>query len=265
MILETINKMPKGMNLLPKISSTKKPLEENNYKKDESNNNINNNIKVNTKNNTKSSNNDNNNSNNSNIISELDSNNKITQNKEENTSKSNLNSSIVNINKTKKINNEINERINSPKKKTSGNIRAHKYHSIEKLNSVKNSNTTLDLNHVKPPIPDNNLQAETSSQHKSVQSYVSLSDASTAMALSSGHSTSISSLIKTDVTLNRQLPPPLPPNYPKNTGRSPESPRHLINLPKIIQPIVKIKENKNTSINLPSLIKNKTSKNSQRY
>ena len=183
---------------------------------------------------------------------------------------------------TNNKNNEIVDKMNNLRRKTSGNIRAHKYHSIDKHNSIKNSS----MDNQKISLLESNIISENKSQHKNIQSYVSLSDASTAVALSSGHSSSISSLIKSDISLkdvkkefnnnikpnyklnsslNKQLSPPIPPNTIRRSNRSTENPRRLINLPKILQPIVKIKENKNTSVNLPSLIKNKSSRNSQRF
>jgi len=242
------------MNLLPKIPSIKKSTEEN----------------INISNEPKLSNDKNENS--------------------ENKTVEEKNSNDNNMEEIKKLkdcnNNEIMDKMNSMKKKTSGNIRAHKYHSIDKHNSIKSPNVMINssMNNPNISLSDSNLLSENKSQHKNMQSYVSLSDASTAVALSSGHSSSISSLIKSDLSLkdikkefnngikpnsklnpslNRQLPPPIPPL--RGTNRSIESPRRLINLPKILQPIVKIKENKNTSVNLPSLIKNKSSKNSQRF
>ncbi|ORX81984.1 hypothetical protein BCR32DRAFT_267956 [Anaeromyces robustus] len=219
LVIKVLNEIPKGINLLPKIPLTRKSSEEINNNIDESKN-------VNSTVDDKQDNQSNEES--------------ITILKRENEISSNSN---ISPSKKIQINNEIHDNIKTPKKKTSGNIRAHKYH-----------------------IP--------------TQSYVSLSDASTAVALSSNHS-SISSLIKSDIILkdtkndfinniktsskiNRQLPPPVPPNYSKGSNKI-ESPKRIINLPKILKPISKIKENKNTSISLPSLIKNKTNKNSQRY
>ncbi|OUM70425.1 hypothetical protein PIROE2DRAFT_56741 [Piromyces sp. E2] len=238
-LIQTLNNLPKGMNLLPKI---KKPTEENNNKTE---------ILSNEKNNYES--------------------NEIASFKEEGKM---LNDSS-DINKIKN-NNETIDKMSNIKRKTSGNIRAHKYHSIEKIN--KNTND-LSPEHPKSSLSEVNIMSNSSGSHKQIQSIVSLSEASTAVALSSDHA-SLSSLMKSDITLkeskndfinnikansklalslNRQLPPPLPPNYARSNKTS-ESPRRLINLPKILQPITKIKGNKNTSINLPSLIKNKTTK-----
>ncbi|KAL6595872.1 hypothetical protein U3516DRAFT_787730 [Neocallimastix sp. 'constans'] len=248
-VLNTINKIPKGMNLLPKISAIKKEIGESKVKDEGHNKNIIN--KTITDTNKKSDVDSNNND--SNKTSEIKSNN---DNKEEKT----INMNLSNIKKIKSSNSDINEKLTVSKKKTSGSIRVHKYHTIEKLNIIKSPNNTLEPNYSTSTLSDSNLSMDTTSS-----SYVTLSDASTAVALSSGHSSSISSLIKSNISLNEHLQSPLPPNYSKNSGKSSESPRHLINLPKIIQPIVKMKENKNTSINLPSLINNKSTKNSQRY
>jgi len=178
-------------------------------------------------------------------------------------------SNTSDINKIKNSNNELNDKMSNLKKKTSGNIRAHKYHAIDK----HDVNTNELSKYSKSSLSEGNLMSDSSDSNKQPQSIVSLPEASAAVALSSNH-TSLSSLIKESksdfinnikassklaLSLNRQLPPPLPPNYARSNKTS-ESPRRLINLPKIIQPIVKIKENKNTSINLPSLIKNKTTK-----
>ncbi|KAG4101957.1 hypothetical protein H8356DRAFT_931724 [Neocallimastix lanati (nom. inval.)] len=243
-----------GTGLLTSLS------DRNNDKDEESNNNTNKKVmtSINRKNDM------NNNVNISNKISEIGLNNEIIKSNEENKSYKDS----VGINKMKNSSIDINERINDQKKKMASNIKVHKYNSIEKLNlnSIKNSDITLKINYDEnPPLSDNDLSMDRASSFNSMQTYVSLSDASTAVALSSGHSSSLSSLIKSEMSLNRQLPPPLPPNYPKSSIKLSDNPKHLINLPKIIQPITKVKENKNTSINLPSLIKNKASKNSHKY